>query len=76
MIRTIQQGERIAEKNAAETQIRRNSSPPRKRKQALLYKELRSLRIAAENPAQTQMHPNHDPIPYMKANPPHDATLP
>jgi len=27
MIRTIQQGEGIAEKNAAETQCRRNSSP-------------------------------------------------
>ena len=60
MIRTIQQGERIAEKNAAETQIRRNSSPSRKR-QPTIFHGVTHLRIAAENPAQTQMRPESRP---------------
>ena len=54
MIRSIQQGERIAEKNAAETRIRRNSSPSRKL-QPTIFHAVTHLRIAAENPAQTQI---------------------
>jgi hypothetical protein len=60
MIRTIQQGERIAEKNAAETQIRRNS-PPSWKRQPTIFHGVTHLRIAAKNPAQTQMRPESRP---------------
>ena len=60
MIRTIKQDERIAEKNAAETQFRRNSSLSRKR-QPTIFHGVTHLPIAAENPAQTQMRPESRP---------------
>lgn len=56
MIRTIQQGKRIAEKNAAETHIRRN---PVKRymPQPATIQWVTHLQIAAENRAQIQVRP-------------------
>ena len=57
MIRTIPQGERIAEKNAVKTQFRRNSCQPLTRQPAILQ-GVTHLWIAAENPSQTQMRPN------------------
>jgi hypothetical protein len=54
MIKTIQQGERIAEKNATETQNRRNSLPCRKRHHAI-FPGVTHFLIAAEKPSQTQM---------------------
>ena len=59
MIRTIQQGERIAEKNAAKTQFRRNSCQPQTRQPTILQRVTR-LWIAAENPSQTQMRPESE----------------
>jgi hypothetical protein len=53
MIRTIQQGERIAEKNAAKTQFRRNSCQPQTQQPIILQRVTR-LWIAAENPSPTQ----------------------
>ena len=56
MIPTIPPGEPIAEKNATETQICRNS-PPSQRRQHAVFHGVTHLRIAAENPAQNQMRP-------------------
>jgi hypothetical protein len=59
MIRTTQLGERIAEKNAAETQFRRNSYQPHESQPTILQR-VTNLRIAEENPSQTQITAESD----------------
>ncbi len=59
MIRTVQHGGPIAEKNAAKTQFRRNTFRSQTRQPTICH-EVTNWRIAAVNPAKTQLRPESE----------------